>query len=153
MNFLEKLIEKIYLNIKDNLVYYDGLTRVNNRMYLDMVVKQKYDKKSCYVIFVDIDNLKDINDNNGHEAGDKRIITVANELKEVSNVKELCRIGGDEFIIICDTKFNPNLLDLIEDVSCGYYLKSENETVSHAMKIADEIMYATKQRKKIIKSK
>ena len=149
MNLYEKIIEKLYLNIKENKVYYDSLTKVNNRMYCDMVVKNTYEDKRCYVIFIDIDNLKHVNDNYGHEEGDARIIGVARELKELPLIKEICRIGGDEFFVIADENFNTELLKLLTEVSCGYYLKGGNESLSEAMKKADKLMYAEKREKKI----
>jgi len=51
--------------------------------------------------FLDLDNLKQINDTRGHAAGDSALITVANALKSITrSYDSLCRWGGDEFALI-----------------------------------------------------
>lgn len=58
MNIFEKIIEKIYLHIDNNLVYYDSVSTCKSRYYYDHVAKKKYHSKNCCVVFVDINNMK-----------------------------------------------------------------------------------------------
>ncbi len=56
---------------------------------------------SFYVIFIDLDKFKDINDMLGHEAGDKVLLEVASRLQ--TNIRSgdfIGRFGGDEFILL-----------------------------------------------------
>ena len=96
---INKLIEKLYLMQKDNLVYYDSLTHVKTRMYYDRVCKIKYLKYKCYIMFVDIDSLKKINDTQGHQQGNVVIQRVAQQLNSLEGLYDVCRIGGDEFVM------------------------------------------------------
>lgn len=99
------LIEFLYLRQPRNLVYYDSLTGVRSRIYYDREAKRKYRDEKVLIIYVDIDNLKETNDNYGHDVGNKLIRHTANKLKKLPLVYDICRVGGDEFILIC----NPNM--------------------------------------------
>jgi diguanylate cyclase len=89
----------------------DSLTGLYNRGYFHEVflsehIKVKEKKNSCcFLILFDIDDFKQINDQYGHDCGDKVLITFANRVKEVIREKDIfCRVGGDEFaILVSDT--------------------------------------------------
>ena len=83
-----------------HLVYEDGLTKVYNRKYLiDKVLDEAENFKTDGVIaIIDLNDLKYINDNIGHNAGDKVISLLATKLKELTD--ETIRYGGDEFILL-----------------------------------------------------
>lgn len=149
MNLFERIIEKLYLGIDGNLVYFDGLTKAKNRLYFDKVVKPKYEHERCMIIFIDIDNLKTFNDLCGHETGDKRIKEVANDLMNLSGTYDVCRIGGDEFVVIANPDFDINLLKLVAGVSHGYSIKEKTDNISVIMKKADKLMYENKTAKKL----
>ena len=84
----------------------DPLTGVTNRnlFYLkfNQSIKQaRRDKKLLAVLFIDLDNFKNINDNHGHEAGDTVLKKIAERLS--NNCREVdlvARIGGDEFVVL-----------------------------------------------------
>lgn len=84
----------------------DQLTCIYNRRGLftlvDRMLKQaKRQKKGIFMLYADIDNLKEINDTFGHKEGDAALIETANILK--TNYREsdiIARIGGDEFVVI-----------------------------------------------------
>ena len=148
MNFLQKIVEKLYLRINDNLVYFDSVTKCKTRFYYDTIAKPKYQKIECYVIFVDIDNLKYINDTRGHSYGTKVIKQVGDNLRNLYGIYDVCRIGGDEFVIFATSNFDINDLKHINHISYGYYRKEKYEDVSSAIKKADELMYNMKNIKK-----
>lgn len=97
----------IYNNIEhakhmEVLAEIDGMTGLYNRSkYLSMFSNDYEKTEKLAVIFWDINNLKVVNDTQGHEAGDLLIRTVANTIHELikDNYKAF-RIGGDEFIMI-----------------------------------------------------
>lgn len=83
--------------------YYDDLTGLPNRKKLletiDILVSNKNERFA--VIFVDLDNFKNVNDNFGHQSGDTVLRIVAERLKCIITSNDtLSRFGGDEFTII-----------------------------------------------------
>ena len=83
----------------------DSLTGVFNRHYYREIVEQLVkNKRNFAMIMLDLDDLKYVNDNFGHDSGDKYIITVARILQtHLEKNDVLCRIGGDEFVAFLAT--------------------------------------------------
>ena len=78
----------------------DQLTGVMNRSGLQNVLANQYRDKPLAVIAADINGLKEANDTEGHEAGDRLIVEIASCMAEVFGAKRVFRTGGDEFIAI-----------------------------------------------------
>jgi len=89
-----------------NLSFTDDLTGLHNRRGFFVVAEQflklaRRQKEGIYMLYADLDNLKEINDTFGHKEGDLALTETANILKK--NYREsdvIARIGGDEFAII-----------------------------------------------------
>lgn len=89
----------------EHQAYHDKLTGLANRKYFAHEfekLKQKADfsKNNIGLIFIDIDKFKEINDNYGHDIGDKVLENIAARMK--NNLKDediIARMGGDEFLI------------------------------------------------------
>lgn len=85
----------------------DALTELPNRRHAMRVLHQLWQESeefnlplSC--IMLDADNFKSVNDTYGHEAGDKVLVCLSKELRHAVRSDDLvCRLGGDEFLIIC----------------------------------------------------
>lgn len=91
-----------------NAALADTLTGVGNRTAYDLRMKE-YDAKletACdvefSVVMVDLNGLKQINDNLGHDMGDKYIVTAVELLKKTFGDVVIYRVGGDEFVMIID---------------------------------------------------
>ncbi|TRZ39763.1 GGDEF domain-containing protein [Niallia circulans] len=87
--------------------HYDPLTNLPNRRSLhnklSKLIENQTQQKKVAVLFMDLDNFKEINDNLGHEIGDKLLKMTANRLKNcVKEVDFVCRYGGDEFILMLE---------------------------------------------------
>ncbi|MCR5688495.1 MAG: diguanylate cyclase [Lachnospiraceae bacterium] len=79
--------------------YHDELTGVYNRAGYDHLLAS-LDIGSTYMMLLDVDNFKGINDTYGHETGDKVLIKLARVLNTIFRDDDcICRIGGDEFVI------------------------------------------------------
>jgi diguanylate cyclase (GGDEF)-like protein len=80
----------------------DPLTETNNRFFLDEIRPElENDEAGGSIVLIDIDGLKRINDEEGHEEGDKAIWTVATGIKKlVRGNDHVIRWGGDEFLVI-----------------------------------------------------
>jgi diguanylate cyclase len=90
----------------EEMAYLDPLTGISNRRYFDDIVNKEIahmkrkGHESC-LIMLDLDFFKNTNDMYGHPAGDSMLIEIARLL--ASNIRKsdsLCRLGGEEFIIL-----------------------------------------------------
>jgi len=103
MSFLNKTRTELEYNAS-----HDSLTGLLNRAGLKEVLishLEKANNNKVALLFIDLDNFKEINDRLGHEAGDKLLIEVAKRLENYSKDKEkvkIARFGGDEFILIIE---------------------------------------------------
>ena len=96
------------------LANYDCLTELPNRSLASDRFKQavqrlarnysdnRSDNKVALMI-IDLDNFKNINDSLGHEIGDRYLVIIADRLLNVTRASDtLCRLGGDEFLLILE---------------------------------------------------
>ncbi len=92
----------------ERLAFYDGLTELpNRRLLLDRlqqaVVNSGRDSTSGALLFIDLDNFKDLNDTLGHDMGDQLLKQVASRLVDcVREVDTVARLGGDEFVVMLE---------------------------------------------------
>lgn len=111
--------EEEYRKKLQELAFFDSLTTLHNHLYYDQYVeKTEHDAilpLKIGVLFIDVDNLKHINDTYGHAAGNEAIVAVANALKSV-NAQETIRYAGDEFIIVEPGLEHDALNDIAERV-------------------------------------
>jgi diguanylate cyclase (GGDEF)-like protein/PAS domain S-box-containing protein len=83
----------------------DELTGLLNRRGFLMMARQQIEiadrnKRPLHLLFADVDNLKWVNDNFGHDAGDKILIHASNILKSFRSSDIVGRMGGDEFAVL-----------------------------------------------------
>lgn len=97
-----------YLHMQNQLISTDSLTMLNNRNRLHDYLHQPREGKESFVIMVDVDHFKQINDTYGHAEGDRALIIVSQALKKacerLGSSMFLCRYGGDEFLMIAQTE-------------------------------------------------
>jgi len=93
----------------EHLVYYDTITHLPNRALLmdrlhQALALAQREKRELALLFLDLDNFKDLNNTKGHEAGDKFLREVAGRLGScVCESNTLARLGGDEFVIVLNS--------------------------------------------------
>jgi diguanylate cyclase (GGDEF)-like protein len=166
--------EKEHLQELENIAYRDTLTKEYNRHY-GMNVLNKWLKLShTFVIcFIDMDNLKYVNDKYGHAEGDRYILCVVGILREFSNDAIICRLGGDEFMILAQGWSMSAAEERLEDLrsrligyndlpgsfynhsmSYGVIEVEANNTLSSSelLSVADEKMYEYKRAHKAQRS-
>lgn len=89
-----------------HLAYHDVLTKLPNRSLFHDRLEQALrladrTKTLAAILFLDLDNFKDINDSLGHEAGDQVLVKIARRLQNrLRDIDTVCRLGGDEFSMI-----------------------------------------------------
>ncbi len=150
---------------------HDALTGLANRILFQdrvahAIARARRRPEQVAVLFLDLDEFKDVNDSLGHQAGDTVLQVVADRLRAgVRNSDTVARLGGDEFAILVEdaegteyvTKLAERLLDevhrpiLVEDVrlavgaSVGIVLADEGTDGADALvRDADIAMYAAK---------
>jgi diguanylate cyclase (GGDEF)-like protein/PAS domain S-box-containing protein len=154
----------------------DDLTGLYNRRGFLTLAEQelkmaKRTKRETFLLFADLDGLKEINDTFGHLEGDQALIDIARIFKESFREPDiLARIGGDEFVILAkegDSKAGPgifmkrlnrNILLFNEKTERGYDLSLSMGVVAYdpqqpvsietLLARADTLMYEEKQGKK-----
>ncbi|MDX1582913.1 MAG: EAL domain-containing protein, partial [Thermoanaerobaculia bacterium] len=89
----------------EHVAYYDALTGLANRsLFLDRLISLTGESdrtEKAAVLFIDIDNLKEVNDSFGHATGDKIIRTAAKRIREsIRSSDTAARFAGDEFIVL-----------------------------------------------------
>lgn len=123
-------------------------------------------------LFIDVDEMKQINDNFGHGAGDQCLVTLSKTIMDISYREHYrdenflaMRFGGDEFIIVCEKKKTPFAKLLKQEVGKMNMLRQypfdikisigvldispeDNFTEDEMLKIADDRMYEEKRKKK-----
>lgn len=96
---------------------YDILTGARNRRAFDSHKANLLNEKKYALVVYDINGLKPVNDNLGHEQGDKLIMGIADVLiASFFDVGKVYRIGGDEFCVICDDKEEEQIEDALGNV-------------------------------------
>lgn len=149
------------------LAHSDGLTGLANRRAFDealelAVLEARRTGHDLALLLCDMDNLKDINDHHGHEAGDAALRTVAEGLsKSAAAVKDalVCRVGGDEFAIVLHRSDTDRGREIAESilrrlrsshppvgVSCGVaMLRAGEGRPADLLRAADAAQYAAKR--------
>ena len=155
-----------------NLAYFDSLTNLPNRVLFhervtNRIPVHKSNNKKMALLFIDMDNFKNINDTLGHFVGDRFLIETSKLIKSaVCEQDTLCRLGGDEFIIMIENieslmeaalaaenivkKFSdPVIVDkkeLYSGVSIGISIYPDDaSTYEELIKAADTAMYHVKE--------
>ncbi len=125
----------------------DSLTGVYNRFQFDRTIKEVANAADRFhytsaLLFVDLDNFKNVNDSFGHHVGDLLLIGVAKRLKLCIRANDfLARIGGDEFAIIVNQIENRDMAGaiakkIIESLSMSYDLENHSVRIGASIGIA-----------------
>ena len=152
----------------------DELTGLANRYALDFYLREFIEKhKMAIVFYIDLDGFKVVNDTLGHNTGDELLVQVAKRLKKIVRQGEMIsRVGGDEFVvvlpmgkedlskraqvvgerIISSINKSYSLGGQSASVSCSigaaFWEASNATTIEETIRIADEALYAAKQKGK-----
>ena len=134
----------------------DPLTKLLNRQsyYSDT---EKYFDNITSVITIDMNGLKEINDNQGHVAGDVALKVLGDCFYKAARSRHrVYRIGGDEFVLVCINSSEDDVKSLIERIrnevsqtaytcSIGYAMQTGNSTIDDLYHEADQRLYEEKK--------
>ena len=160
MIFLQRIIGMI---TKDHLTGLDNRRAFERK--LEDAVRNATDNEKLFVMMVDANYFKTINDTYGHDVGDEALIRIAQAMKKVCEDSDyIARLGGDEFVIIGNRESEEQIEELswsinnqmeeetrksgyLLSVSVGYevYHYRKHKTGAELYKKADERMYENKR--------
>ena len=152
----------------------DELTSIYNRRGIQkqirIILNNLKENEYAYVVFIDLDKLKEINDRYGHESGDCAIIMASKILLEAFPDDIVGRVGGDEFLVIIKPdhmKIIKHIDDRIEaatkalekeyqypfTVSLSYGISildyyADEHTIKDVIDAADNFMYEQKRKRR-----
>jgi diguanylate cyclase (GGDEF)-like protein len=149
----------------------DSLTGLPNRDKLLTYLKHLIDHQlPFHLLFIDLDNFKNVNDTHGHKCGDDILRDVSSRMKKfVSNDAMLARLGGDEFAFIIQSNLDHESVkrltqSIIDEITKPYFYcdhaidyisasigithyHTDSEDVTTLLHEADKAMYAAKHKK------
>ena len=142
-----------YLSTVDVLTGCKNRNAMNNAVN-DIISGKTVMKEEYAVIFADLNGLKRVNDEKGHNAGDRLLRTAAAILSQTFYECDVYRAGGDEFMLMVPglseevlkerfIKINSGI-DTDVHFAFGYYFVKNGEDIRSAMRLADERMYMDK---------
>ena len=157
-------------NEMDALAHKDSLTGVGSKLAYDQKVKQLSEdiangNAEFGIIMVDLNYLKQLNDNFGHEKGNEAIQKTCQIICDVFKHSPVYRIGGDEFAVIVQDRDYENIDTLVEEfnnsvkstkgapwekisAAIGYARYEKDYTVEDVFRRADKNMYERKKEMK-----
>ena len=155
MLLISESINKMVNSMKENIILRkksetDALTNLPNRFAYDYYAKEIYNKLAeqpdyLALEILDIDHFKEYNDNYGHQAGDKCIKILSEELRKLcqehSNIF-CCRYGGDEFILIYDGYSKSEIetfINLLKERIKACNIKHEYSSISDIVTITQGV--------------
>ncbi|MDT0594950.1 sensor domain-containing protein [Glaciecola petra] len=153
------------------LARFDHLTRLPNRLSLqeklnEAIAFAKTDSQEFAVVFFDLDKFKNVNDIQGHQAGDTVLIKVAQRIQSLNKANDfVARFGGDEFVLVITNiqsekyvtdqvkKIQDSISKPISNAGSDYYVGSsagvafypqDAQTANDLIQKADMAMYKAK---------
>jgi diguanylate cyclase (GGDEF)-like protein len=157
----------------ERLVLLDTLTPLYNRRHFMETLERwilrarRYDRR-CGLLFIDVDQLKNVNDTQGHLAGDQLLVSIAGTLQGIVRRTDIAaRICGDEFGILLEN-IEPDALPakaasvahavavqaltfegrrIERSISVGYAAIEADMSAADILQQADQCMYANKSKK------
>lgn len=154
-NSLDRKKQQAYL---EKLSYRDMLTGLYNRnRYIERLeaYKQVQDQQ-IGAIYIDLNGLKKVNDEQGHRAGDELIVRAAGTIAGIF-AEDAYRVGGDEFVVILldvsreefarkTEQLRRQMQENSVDASIGGVWQASTENLEDLLRLADENMYREKKR-------
>jgi diguanylate cyclase (GGDEF)-like protein len=144
---IEDVTERKNAEAKINhLARYDALTGLPNRIFfhdqMEFALATMKRDTHCAVLFVDLDQFKQVNDTLGHPTGDALLCAVADRLRGIIRETDLvARFGGDEFVVLQTPLRNPEgaailARRIVEELSASYEIEGHHVVIGASVGIA-----------------
>ncbi|HOI46988.1 MAG TPA: GGDEF domain-containing protein [Bacilli bacterium] len=167
-NILKKIRQGYEKEIYERLAYLDPLTKAKNRLAFNEQIKRLFENpeelNKLAIIYFDLNELKKINDTEGHLEGDKALIEIYDRINHIYGAfGDVYRIGGDEFVFMStlieqaqlinlNTMFDQYMIDknnsskynLMISYGITFYDETSDKTPKDIITRADRAMYDNK---------
>ncbi|MBB6215192.1 diguanylate cyclase (GGDEF)-like protein [Anaerosolibacter carboniphilus] len=166
--YVIELIADVQAGRFSSMAYKDMMSGLYNRNMWEYMMHNKFTEvQGCFdtLMIIDIDNLKEVNDSEGHAVGDIQIRIVSESIKESIREEDIAfRYGGDEFVILLNGLKNKDIQKLMDRIREKINEKSKDHGIHVSMGVssfdnfsglmgafqkADNLLYAEKQCKKL----
>ena len=160
----------LYLEWVDRMISVDPLTRLNNRKQLDYYYEQWLEDTTpdpLYLMMIDANKFKSINDTYGHVEGDAALVRISTALtlacRDIRKQTNIVRYGGDEFVVLIKTdeeevieRLKQSIYSHLEEINAtadapyeltvciGAAKATWGEGLQELVKQADELLYQMK---------
>ena len=134
----------VYTTILDNLISIDPLTQTNNRnqMYKFLVSKMRKEEEGLglFLLMVDVDRLRSINEAYGRTEGDRALKRVASAIKDACQGPRsrmfVSRYGGDEFVIVAEMAYRAEATYLAEQIRNNIKRATNNDRAPYDITVS-----------------
>lgn len=135
----------------------DALTGCYNRFkFISNIEGNKFKDELPSVVYVDINGLHEVNNKDGHNAGDRMLKTVVKCISNHFGIKNVYRVGGDEIIVLCPDKNEEQITVCLASIDVylaendyhiahGLCYRDETDNIKQAVDIAEKRMYEDKR--------
>ncbi len=134
----------IYISILDNLISIDPLTQINNRTqmykYLTQKMRNEEPGMSLFLMIIDVDKFKGINDTYGHIEGDRALVKIADAIKSACqgprNRFFVSRYGGDEFVVVAEMAYKAEAVWLADQIKNNVRRAAEEDDQDYNLSVS-----------------
>ena len=126
---IEKFVSSVMTTIKtqENIEGFDFLTGLPMRNRGEMLAAQFMQQDDGYLVFLDMDNLKKMNDLYGHKAGDRALKLLGSLLMEYTRHAVVCRLGGDEFLMFVPKVSKERITEIVTGIQKDFDAEKEKD--------------------------
>ncbi len=134
----------IYISILDNLISIDPLTQMNNRTqmykYLTQKMRNEEPGMSLFLMIIDVDKFKGINDTYGHIEGDRALVKISDAIKSACqgprNRFFVSRYGGDEFVVVAEMAYKAEAVWLADQIKNNVRRAAEEDDQDYILSVS-----------------
>ena len=143
---IEKIISSVMTTIKtqENIEGFDFLTGLPMRNRGEMLAAQFMQQDDGYLVFLDMDNLKKMNDLYGHKAGDRALKLLGSLLMEYTRHAVVCRLGGDEFLMFVPNVSKEKITEIVTEIQEKFEQSKEKDVAIRCASVSAGICEVNK---------
>lgn len=143
---IEKFISTVMITMKtqEDSEGFDFLTGLPMRNRGEKLAAQFMQQDSGYLVFLDMDNLKKMNDLYGHKAGDRALKLLGSFLMEYAHHSVVCRLGGDEFLMFVPNVSKEKITEIVTEIQEKFEQSKEKDVAIRCASVSAGICEVNK---------